>query len=214
PKSVIDAIEAKARVQLKVVDQAKPEPEPEPEEEEPKKAAVESEAPVQDEAEWKGVLDREAPLDNARKLVGLKYWHKPAMMVKLKFWQGEFWEWKGKSWKVVDENTMRSRAYEFLDVAERQVKGYRARFEPTNTDVNKVMDALKAEVNLEPDNGMPGWLLGQALVENLRELVAMQNGLLHVPTRKLLAHTPKFWSPNVLEFEYDPKAKAPRFIQF
>src|SRR5262249_53761000 len=125
-----------------------------------------------------------------------------------------FWEWKGKSWKVVDENTMRSRAYEFLDVAERQVKGYRARFEPTNTDVNKVMDALKAEVNLEPDNGMPGWLLGQALVENLRELVAMQNGLLDVPTRKLLAHTPKFWSPNVLEFEYDPKAKAPRFIQF
>ena len=61
---------------------------------------------------------------------------------------------------------------------------------------------------------MPGWLLGQAPVDNLRDLVALQNGLLHVPTRKLLEHSPKFWSPNVLEFGYDPKAKAPRFKQF
>jgi putative DNA primase/helicase len=42
----------------------------------------------------------------------------------------------------------------------------------------------------------------------------VQNGLLHVPTRRLIPHTPKFWSPNVLEFGYDPKAKAPRFEQF
>jgi phage/plasmid-associated DNA primase len=41
-----------------------------------------------------------------------------------------------------------------------------------------------------------------------------QNGLLHVPSRKLLLHTPKFWSCNVLEFECDPKAKASRFVQF
>jgi putative DNA primase/helicase len=42
----------------------------------------------------------------------------------------------------------------------------------------------------------------------------VQNGLLNVRTRKLLGHTTRFWSPNVLEFGYDPKAKAPRFEQF
>ena len=90
--------EKKAAVALKVVEQRKPEPEPEPE------PAPE----LEKEKEWSGVLDRAAPLDNARKLIGFRYWHKPAMMVRLKFWQGEFWEWQGKHWKVVDNNTMRS----------------------------------------------------------------------------------------------------------
>jgi putative DNA primase/helicase len=102
-----------------------------------------------------------------------------------------------------------------LDSAQQQVKGgYKVRFQPTNTDVNKTIDALKAEVNLEPEKGRPGWLFGEAPVENLRELVALQNGLLHVQSRRLLPHTPRFWSPNVLEFSYDPKAKALRFEQF
>jgi putative DNA primase/helicase len=194
--------------QLRPQAQAKPQPEPQPEPDEP-----EPEAEAKPRDAW-GVLDREAPLDNARKLVGIKYWYKPALMARLRFWQNEFWEWKGKNWKRVDNNTMRKRVYEFLDEAERQVKGYRVRFEPTDTDVNKTMDALKAEVNLEPDMAMPGWLFGPAPVENLRELVALQNGLLNVQTKKLLDHTPRFWSPNVLEFGYDPEARAPRFEQF
>jgi putative DNA primase/helicase len=198
-------------VALRVVEQRKPEPEPEPEIEEEPEAKPEVEEEFDEESR---VLDRAAPLDNARKLIGFRYWHKPAMMVRLKFWQGEFWEWEGKHWGVIDNNTMRSGVYGFLDQAEQQIRGYSIRFLPTDTDVNKTMDALKAEANLLPENRMPGWLLGQAPVENLRELVAVQNGLLHVPTRKLLEHTPKFWSPNLLEFGYDPKAKAPRFEQF
>jgi putative DNA primase/helicase len=218
PKEALASLQAKKEeppagvvVAMRPMEQAKPEPEPEPEPEPKPKPKPDA----GDAGEWKGILDREAPLDNARKLVGIKYWYKPAWMTTLRFWQNEFWEWKGKSWKRIDDNTMRSRIYEFLDEAERQVKGgYRVRFEPTNTDVNRTIDALKAEVNLEPDKAMPGWLLGRAPVENLRILVALQNGLLNVQTRELLDHTPKFWSPNVLEFGYDREATAPRFEQF
>jgi putative DNA primase/helicase len=61
---------------------------------------------------------------------------------------------------------------------------------------------------------MPAWFGRQAPVEDLKELVAVQNGLLYLPTRQLLAHSPEFFSPNVLGFAYDPKARCPRWMQF
>ena len=41
------------------------------------------------------------------------------------------------------------------------------------------------------------------------ELIACTNGLLHLPTRALLAHTPAFFSLNAFPFDYDPAAPAP-----
>jgi putative DNA primase/helicase len=162
-----------------------------------------------------GVLDPKAPLDNARMFVSLRYWHRPTNTRTLQFWQNQFWEWNGLHWKVVDDNSVRAKVYRFLDQAEKEPKaGYRTRFEPGSTDVNKTVDALRAECNLAPEHEMPGWLYGAAPVENLRELVACQNGLLNVRTRELIPHTPLFWSPNVLEFSYNPDAVAPRFAQF
>jgi putative DNA primase/helicase len=109
---------------------------------------------------------------------------------------------------------VRGKVYKFLDQAEREIRrDCLVRFEPDNTGVNKTVDALKADANLEPSFEMPGWF-GKCPVENVRELVACQNGLLYVPERRLLPHTPRFWSPNVLEFGYDPEARAPRFEQF
>ena len=64
------------------------------------------------------------------------------------------------------------------------------------------------------ENAMPGWF-GESRPEgDLRELVVCKNGVLHIPTRKLMDHTPRFWSPNALDIAYDPKARAPRFVQF
>jgi putative DNA primase/helicase len=161
-----------------------------------------------------GVLDPHAPLDNARKFVRRRCWNAVADFRTLQFWQGEFWEWRGTHWKRVDENTMRSRVYEFLDAAQRYTGRGLGRFLPQSFDVNKTIDALKSVVNLSPDLEMPSWLEGAAPMENPRELVACRNGLLDVASRRLLMHTPRFWSPNVLEFDFDPKAKAPRFKRF
>lgn len=74
------------KIELRTQAQAKPEPaaEPEPQQEEPE--------PEQDRAkEWDGCLDKDAPLDTARTMIGVKY--QSAVMPTLKFWQHEFWEW-------------------------------------------------------------------------------------------------------------------------
>src|SRR5262249_42928355 len=87
--------------------------------------------------------------------------------------------------------------------------------EPLREVVNARIYALKAATDLPTKgNPMPGWLGSEMEEDYVRELVACQNGILHMPTRKLRAHTPRFWSPNVLDFAYNPRARAPRFKQF
>ena len=207
-RRIVDGLGAKPFVREPEPEE-EPEPEPEPDEPSPDDEAEEAK-PV-----GPGILDPKAPLDSARIFVTLRQWHHQERVPRLRFWQRQFWMWSGMHWKVFDENTARARLYGFLDQAEKLDKrGKPERYEPTITEVNKVIDALRAEVNLEPDWGMPGWLKGEAPVENLKELVACRNGLLYLPDRRLLRHSPRFWSPNVLEFDYDPRAGAPRFERF
>ncbi|HYS91974.1 MAG TPA: phage/plasmid primase, P4 family, partial [Candidatus Acidoferrales bacterium] len=42
------------------------------------------------------------------------------------------------------------------------------------------------------------------------EMISMRNGLLHVPTRTLHPHTPRFFTHYALAFDYDPDAAAPQ----
>ena len=160
------------------------------------------------------VLDRKAPLDNAKKLITARHYDKANKVRTLRFWQQQFWTWERDHWKAKDQNTVRKEVYDFLDKSQKELKAGRLdRFEPTSHDVNQVIDAMKAVADLEPEWEMPGWF-GEPRFEDLTEIIPCRNGLLYLPTRELIPHTPKFWSPNVLEFEYQPGAKAPRFEKF
>jgi putative DNA primase/helicase len=139
---------------------------------------------------------------------------------KLHYWQGRFWLWaNGHYQKAEDEMMIRTGLYRFLAGAEVELKGRGSsggfgRLHPNRGMVNNLIDALKAEAFLEAEVEMPSWLGDACPVEKPCELVAMQNGLFYLPTRKLFGPSPKFWSANVLEFGYDPEARAPRFEQF
>ena len=195
----------------------KPEEVPEPEEvdqEQPPQALVPlGFAPLGNDEVLE--LDPAAPFDNAQKIVSLRAWHPEEGMRTWHYWQQSFWQWVGLCWREVEDDTVRSSIWHQLNVAEKiGRRGRRERFEPTPKDVNATIDALKAATNLPTKgNPMPGWL-GSEIDEDVRELVACQNGILHMRTRKLREHTPRFWSPNVLDFAYNPRARAPRFKQF
>jgi P4 family phage/plasmid primase-like protien len=162
-------------------------------------------------------LDPAAPFDNAQKLVSLRAWHPGERIRTWQFWQKSFWQWSGMHWCEVDDDTVRASIWHELNGAEKVLKGgKRARFEPKMSDVNGMVDALKVAVNLptSEETAMPGWFGPRRPDGDLRELVVCKNGVLHMPTRGLLHHTPRFWSPNALDIAYDHKAKAPRFKQF
>lgn len=45
------------------------------------------------------------------------------------------------------------------------------------------------------------------------DLLPCKNGVLHIPTRTLLPHTPEIYATAQLAFDYDPSAKCPSFMQ-
>ena len=54
----------------------------------------------------------------------------------------------------------------------------------------------------------PAWLDGVEGPE-ANTILACANGLLHLPTLRLLPHTPSFFTHNALDFAYDPHARQP-----
>ncbi|NJO55860.1 MAG: NTP-binding protein [Rhodospirillales bacterium] len=46
------------------------------------------------------------------------------------------------------------------------------------------------------------------------EILAVENGLLHTPSRTLLPHTPTFFNVNALPFAYEPTAACPGWLSF
>jgi len=80
-------------------------------------------------------------------------------------------------------------------------------WDPTRHKIDDVLDALRAVVVL--DGEPPLWTDG-AVDPPADAIVSMRNGLLHVPTRTLLSHTPRFFTHHALSFDFDPGAAAPQ----
>ena len=130
----------------------------------------------------------------------------------------DFFEWNGSSWPDADEDMLIRRLYEFLDG--HQCFNKRGNIIPVKPDprmVGSVVNALRATGQIDKSIDPPLWLDDWAFPFDGRvtgpppnELVPCANGLLHLPTKRLLPHTPAFFNRNALDFAYDPKAPPPK----
>jgi putative DNA primase/helicase len=76
------------------------------------------------------------------------------------------------------------------------------------------MDALRAVANLNRKITAPAWLDGSNKPDP-RQVLAMQNGFLHIPERKLFAPSPLLWTHNSLSYAYEPSGNdAPEWDRF
>jgi P4 family phage/plasmid primase-like protien len=61
---------------------------------------------------------------------------------------------------------------------------------------------------------------GEAMVNNTKvredqvNFLTLQNGLYSLKEERLISHTPKIFTTNLLPYNYDPNAQCPRFIQY
>lgn len=79
--------------------------------------------------------------------------------------------------------------------------------------MSNTLEALQAIGHLGQDITPPAWLKDGEVPAS--EMVAMTNGLLHLPTRTLQPHTPDFFSLHSLAFDFDPSAPEPeRWLTF
>jgi putative DNA primase/helicase len=81
-----------------------------------------------------------------------------------------------------------------------------ASWAPTRRKVGDVLEALQAVVHLSERLDPPAWVDGVGD----QDLVALQNGLLHLPTRQLTPHSPRLFNLTALPYAYDPAAPTPR----
>jgi putative DNA primase/helicase len=157
-------------------------------------------------------------------------------MCSLVYWRDEFHRWDGTAYRRLGEAEIRaeivkrvkeefdrlnrSAVRKWQERGKRNQKG-RETLPPvagavTRALVSDVYQAMASIVLLPGTVSQPCWL-GEPGPHPAAEFLACRNGLLHLPTTTLLPPTPRFFSANGLEYDYDPDAPAPetwlRFLE-
>jgi putative DNA primase/helicase len=148
------------------------------------------------------VIDTRAPYDNARMV-------QARLATPLRNHRGVFYEWNGSSWPEAGEDKLRARLYSFLDKCQSKAKGGLCPVKPNASMVAGVLDAMRAAAHLDSTIEPPAWLDG-VTGPPARHIVACANGLLHLPTLRLLPHTNSFFNLNALDYAYERDAPPPR----
>jgi putative DNA primase/helicase len=148
----------------------------------------------------------------------------------LRHWRSTWMQWVGAHWTESEEKSIRSWLYKRLAEADYwytdSKTGLRERkpWNPTRHKVLDVMDALAAVTHTIETTDTPSWLSVERVgtrkkplsaVHSAAEIVSCTNGLLHVGTRELIAHTPQFWNTVSVPFEYNVLSPEPtRWLAF
>jgi putative DNA primase/helicase len=109
----------------------------------------------------------------------------------------------------VETRDVRAAAYAWLEHALYPGDTGPLPWAPTRRKVDDVEDALRSIVLVDSAASAPAWTNGRT-DPPADETVAMRNGLLHIPSRTLLPHTPAHFSHFALSFPYLPNAPEPR----
>jgi putative DNA primase/helicase len=162
------------------------------------------------------VLDPANPLEHARQFLNSLYAIEGGY--KLVHYAQEFFVYTGTNYTFIEEATIRSQVYKFLDKCMKQDK--KGNILPLNANpalVNACLDAIKSHTHLanNPNAKPPVWLDGyEASNPPAHKLVSMQNGLFQMDQSILFPHNLGFFTYNSLPFEYDPSATCPQWLKF
>lgn len=137
---------------------------------------------------------------------------------KLVHYADDFYIYAGTHYEVIEEATIRSKVYAFLDKCKKSGKqGALVPFNPSPATVSGALDAIKSIVHLpnHPNTKPPIWLEEYAQSKpSASKLISLQNGIFHLEDSILLPHSLGFFTQNSLPFAYDPLATSPTWDNF
>jgi len=124
--------------------------------------------------------------------------------------RGAFYKWNGRAYLEKADGELRSEIYPFLDQSfAEDKKGALQPVKPNASMVTNVLDGLRAASHLDGSIAAPAWLR-QVSQYPAEEIVACENGLLHLPSAKIIDNTPEFFTYNALDFAFDQEAPEPK----
>lgn len=132
---------------------------------------------------------------------------------KLRRWRGEWWLWNGRCYERLSEEECRAQLVAYL----REKDAYRAR--ATQSFSRNVLINLASLGALPDGTDLPFWIR-ESGVEREPSLVILENGMVNIEklvggqTESIQPHSPEFFSPTLLPYEFNPHATCPRWRQF
>lgn len=169
------------------------------------------------------------PMGVARALVTDQF--QVGMALTLRYWRDSWWRWFGDAWAEWPASEVRSLAYQWteesgytLEIMEEELQTPTKRtrqllhvlgktseeargeelvapWRPNKFKIANLLEALAA-VTQTVVAELPAWFSQDPAPA--REVVAVGNGLLHFPSRRLYEHTPHFFNQVSVPFAFDP----------
>lgn len=134
--------------------------------------------------------------------------------------RGTFYEWNAGAYRAVEDDAIQAEIQRFLERAvvrahdaEGKLKDVSLEITPKN--VEDMFKTLKREIHRNDYYSPPCWLSDEDGDPPAHEIISLPNGLLHVPSGRLMEPTERFFTTNVLAFDYDPNAtECPHFDSY
>jgi putative DNA primase/helicase len=157
------------------------------------------------------VLDEADPARTARAYLGSEQTDPRGRKLLYRF-RSSFWRWKDGCYRSADDEEVRAEIWGFLDGAKRRTRvGRLERFKPKRGHVTDVVDALSAATMLRTNLEPPFWLSGQ-VGDHPSELFVCANGIVHLPSGRLLDPDPDLFALAASDVRFDPEAPQPRLF--
>lgn len=142
----------------------------------------------------------------------------------LGYWRGSLHFWNGVRYTEVSMNDIRAkivkhtkREFDSAAKSATKKKDKTAKKVPTSL-VRNVIQAVESVCHLSENIDQPAWLDGDAPFDPTK-VFAMKNGLLDLSAAangecNRIPPTPRFFSPNGVDYEYNPDAKCVEWLKF
>lgn len=128
-------------------------------------------------------------------------------------WRGGWMHWQTTHWGELDVAQLRSHVYRSLSEATYQhvtARGVETRsWNPDKRKVANVLEAMGALAHFPFDIDPPSWISGSEVETEAAQMISCANGVLDLPRRKLVDHTPSLFNLVSVPFCYDPAAPEP-----
>jgi putative DNA primase/helicase len=151
-----------------------------------------------------GGLYPSAPYEIAKEFVNQR-----CRDLTLWFWGGEWWRWNKRFFGKLGDGEMKKEMWEFLDQSKKWSGGHLVPFEPKPGNVSDVIEGLKALLGMKFEP--PMWLDTE---EEAKDWLVFRNKVVNVLTGEVKELSPRLWVQNALDFDWDEKAKCPRWERF
>ncbi|OBF65922.1 hypothetical protein A5753_01115 [Mycobacterium sp. 852002-51971_SCH5477799-a] len=128
-------------------------------------------------------------------------------------WRGGWMRWHATHWSELDVAQLRSHIYRSLSGATYEhamANGVETRsWNPDRRKVANVMEAMDALAHFPFDIDPPSWISESEVKTDAAQMISCANGLLDLPRRTLIGHTPSLFNLVSVPFCYDPEAPEP-----